>query len=107
MNLFIILIIIDTILQLVVCHFNLWWVIAVIARICFSLRIIGATIKVQRLAVIEGIAWGSMIIFNMIFAKGHIPWLRILLFAIFSIASVIIMFLDDILYVYVIEDDEE
>lgn len=107
MNILIVLIIIDTVAQFIVCHFNFWWVLALISRLMFSMRVIGATIKIQKLAVLEGVAWFAMLLFNMIFAKGHVPWIRILLFLAFSLAAVFIMFLDDILYVYIVEDDDD
>ena len=107
MSWIIILLIIDTVIQLFACHFTLWWIIAVIARILFCLRIVGATIKVKNLAIVEIVALACMFVFNMIFAKESFPWLRLLLFAFFSGISCLLMFLDDILYVYVTEDDED
>ena len=47
MSWIIILLIVDTVIQLFACHFTLWWIIAIIARILFCLRIVGATIKVK------------------------------------------------------------
>ena len=43
----------------------------------------------------------------MLFKKGAVPWLRIGLFAVISLICVGLMFLDDLLYVYVIEDEED
>lgn len=107
MNAIIIVVIITTILQLLFCHFSLWWIIALIARVLFSLRIVGATFKVKHLAVVEGVAFICMLLFNMLFKKGAVPWGRLGLFLLFSAIAVGVMFLDDILYVYVIDDDEE
>lgn len=107
MNWIIVLLIVDTVIQLFACHFNLWWIIAVIARFLFCLRIVGATIKVKTLTILEIVAFACMLVFNMVFAKGSLPVLRLLLFAFFSGISCLLMFLDDMLYVYVIEDDED
>lgn len=107
MNIIIALILIVTVGEVFVCHFTLWWLLALISRILFSLRIIGATIKIKTLCILEVIALASMLLFNMIFAKGHIPWLRIGLFALCMIICCGLMFIDDLLYVYVIEDEED
>ena len=69
MNVITILIILTTIGQLIVCHFSLWWIIALCCRIMFMARIIGATFKVKKLAIGEGVAWASMLLWHMIFSK--------------------------------------
>lgn len=107
MNVFIILIIILTIAQLFACHFTFWWIIALVARFLFCLRIVGATFKVKTLCIIEAVAFACMLVFNMVFAKDNIPWLRLALFLLLSGLSCFFMYLDDLLYVYVTEDDEE
>lgn len=103
----IVLLIVDTLIQLFVCHFSLWWIMALIARFLFCLRIVGDTIKVKNLAIVEAVALASMFVFNTVVAKDSFPIIRILLFALMSGISCVLMFLDDILYVYVTEDDEE
>ena len=107
MNAIIISIIVLTLAQVIICHFSLWWFIALIARIMFSLRIIGATFKVKHLAIVEGVALAICLLYNTLFKKGAVPWLRIGLFAVISLICVGLMFLDDLLYVYVIEDEED
>ena len=106
MNVIIFSILVVTVLQLIICHFSLWWLIVLICRLLFMCRIIGATFKVKNLAIGEGVAIAAMLIFDMLFAKG-MPWLRILFFILFSLISVGLMFLDDILYVYTIEDVDD
>ena len=107
MNVITILIILTTIGQLIVCHFSLWWIIALCCRIMFMARIIGATFKVKKLAIGEGVAWASMLLWHMIFSKGALPWSRIGLFLLFSFIVVILMFIDDFFYVYVVEDEDD
>ena len=107
MNIFIILIAVLTIIQLLACHFSLWWILAVLARVLFSLRVVGATFKVKKLAILEGVSWACMLVFNMVFSKDNLPWVRLLVFALMSALCVFLMFLDDILYVYVTEDDDD
>ena len=107
MNAIIVIVIIITLLQLICCHFSLWWIISLIARVLFSLRIIGATFKVKTLVIIEGVSFACMVLFNMLFHKGAVPWGRIGLYLVFTLASAAAMYLDDLLYVYVIDDDEE
>lgn len=96
-----------TLIEMFVCHFTLWWVIAVIARLLFSLRLVGAVFKVKSLAITEGIAFGCMLVWNMLFAKDDMPWIRILLFLGFGLLCVGIMFIDDMTQVYVSIDEEE
>lgn len=107
MNVIIGVILGSTVLQLFVCKFSLWWIISVIARVLFSLRIIGATFQVKKLCIVEGVAVACAVLFNMIFKSDNVPWIRLLILAAFSLLNAFLMFLDDILYVYVIEDDEE
>lgn len=107
MNAIIILLIIDTIIQLIVCHFSLWWLIALICRLLFCCRIIGATFKVKKLAIGECVAVGLMLVFDMMFSGDGMPWVRIGLYLLFTLIAIVLMYLDDILYVYVIEDEEE
>lgn len=104
----IIILIIDTIAQVVFCHFSLWWIISLIARIAFCSRIIGATIKVKKLAIAEGIAFAAMFLFNWLFKGDNpMPWVKILLYFVFTAVAIGLEYLDDILYVYVIEDMED
>lgn len=107
MNAIIVLLIIDTIAQLLVCKFSLWWIISLVCRLLFCCRIVGATFKVKSLSIGEVVAFASMLLFNMLFAKSGMPWLRIGFNLLFSGIAIVLMYLDDILYVYVIEDEEE
>lgn len=96
-----------TVLELFVCHFHLWWILALIARLLFSLRLVGATFKIKRLIVTEGVACTSMLVWNMLFAKDHMPWLRILLFFVFAAICILCMILDDMFATYVTRDVED
>lgn len=107
MSVIIVLLILTTVAQTVLCHFSLWILMVIIDRLLFMCRAIGATFKVKSLTICEGVALGAMVLFNMMFAADNFPWIRILLFAVFSIVSVILMYIDDIFYVYVIEDAED
>lgn len=105
MNAIIGILIIDTVIQLIVCKFSLWWLISLVCRLLFCCRILGATIKVKKLSIGEIVSFGSMFLFNMLFAKDGMPWLRIGLHLLFSCIAIVLMYLDDLLYVYVIEDE--
>lgn len=107
MNIIIVLLIIDTVLQLIFCKFSLWWLISLICRLLFCCRIIGATLKVKSLSIGEIVAFSSMFLFNMLFSKDGMPWGRIGLNLLFSLVAMLLMYLDDLMYVYVIEDEEE
>lgn len=107
MNAIIALIIVNTIVELFVCKLSLWWFIALISRVLFCLRIVGATFKVKTLTIVEAVALAGVVLFEMIFHKGAIQWGKILAFAICGLLSCFLMWIDDLLYVYVIEDDED
>jgi hypothetical protein len=107
MNAIIVLLIIDTIIQLITCHFTLWWLISFVCRLLFCCRIVGATFKVKKLAIGELVAFGCMLLFNMLFAKNGIPWIRLILTLLFSAIAVGLEYLDDLMYVYVIEDEDD
>lgn len=107
MSAIIVLLILDTVLQLIICKFSLWWLVCVICRLLFCCRIIGATFPVKKLAITEAVVFGCMLLFNMLFSGDGMPWLRVFLYLLFSAFAVVLEFLDDILYVYVIEDEEE
>lgn len=96
-----------TVIELFVCHFTLWWVIALVARVMFTLRLVGAIFKIKTLAIIEAIALGCMFIWNMLFAKDEFPWFRLIMFALFGLICVGIMFIDDLTEVYTSVDEED
>lgn len=106
MSVIIVLLIIDTIIQLLVCKFSLWWLICLICRALFCCRIIGATFKVKTLFKGEIVAVASMLLFHIIFKGNGFPWIRFLLFIVFTIVACFLEFLDDALYVYSVEDVE-
>lgn len=108
MSFIIVLLIIITILQVILCKFSLWWIIALISRLLFCSRLIGATIKIKKLAIAEGIAFAAMLLFNWMFkGENGMPWIKLVAFLLFSLISVGLEYLDDILYVYVVEDLKE
>ena len=107
MSVIIILLVFDTIMQMIVCKFSLWWIVALITRALFCCRAIGATFKVKNLAIAEGVDIGFMILFHIIFKGSGFPWGRTLLFIGFTILALFLEFLDDWLFVYTIEDVED
>lgn len=107
MSILLTILLVDTLLQLKFCHFSLWWLILFICRSLFALRIMGVTVKVKKLAIGEIVAFSSMLLFNLLFHKDGVPWLRIFLFLFFSLIAVGLEYLDDLLYVYVIEDVDD
>ena len=107
MSVIIALIGILTVVQLIVCHFSLWWLIALICRGAFCLRIIGATFKVRSFAIGEGVAFALMLLFYALFKKDAIPWVRIGIYALLTLSVLGLELLDGFLYVYTVEDDDE
>ena len=96
--------VIDTIVQLLACHFSLWWLVCLICRLLFFMRLIGATIPIKKLAIGEGVAFGGMLLWNILFHGGNMPWVKLLLFALLSLIALGLEYLDTRLYLYVIED---
>ena len=96
-----------TVIELFVCHFTLWWFLALIARLLYSLRVIGATFKVKRLAITEAISFACMLLWNMLFSKDNMPWARLLMFLVFGIISCLTMLIDDFYFVHVTMDAQE
>lgn len=100
-------ILIDTVIQLFVCKFSLWFLLSVIARLLFSCRAIGATFKVKTLAIVEIVAIACMWLWHIVFKGDGFPWLKFGLFILFNAISCFLMYVDEIFYVYVIEDVED
>ena len=107
MNAIIVTLMVLTVAELPLCHFTLWYIIAVVGRIIFSTRMFGATVKIKYSCMLEGIALAMMFLWNALFAKGHMPWLRLLLFLLFALACAACEFLDDMLYVYITDEDDD
>lgn len=107
MNAIMIVLIIDTALQLTLCKFSLWYIITLCARVMFMARMFGIAFKIKTCMIIEAVAWCSMLLFHFLFHKGNLPWMHILLYLLFGGIACLLMFLDDFLYVYVTQDDTE
>lgn len=107
MSAIIILVIIATLAQVILCHFSLWWIIAVICRVAFCMRVIGALFKVRSLAIGEGVAVALMVVYNMVVHKGALPWGRMGIFLLISLIVLGLELLDTYMYVYDVEDYEE
>lgn len=107
MSVIIALVIIATILQVIFCHFSLWWIIALICRIAFSMRVIGALFKLKSLMIGEGVAVALMLVYNAVMHKGEMPWARMGIFILITLIVAGLEALDTYMYVYDIEDYEE
>lgn len=108
MTLIVMAIIALTVIQLIVCHFSLWWLIALICRLLFCLRIVGATFKVKNLAIGEAVALACKFVWAVLLSHDSaFPWLSILLFALFSIIVVVVEFIDSVFYVYTVVDEDD
>lgn len=102
-----IFVILVTILQLVVCHFSLWWILAVITRVMFLARIVGVTVDVKKLAIAEGAFFGIRVVYNLVMHGDAMPWLSLGFNLLFILIIIGLEFLDTVLYVYLIEDDDD
>lgn len=96
-----------TVVQFFVCKFSLWWIIAVIIRLLFLARIMGVTINVKKLAIAEGVVFGIRVLYNLVMHSDAMPWISLGFNLVFILTIVGLEFLDTILYVYLIEDEED
>lgn len=107
MNIIIFSVILSTIAQVYFCGFSLWWVICLITRIMFCTRIMGITIKAKKLSIAEGTAVGCKFLWDILFNAKAFPWQNLLLMIVFVAVTIGLEFLDEMLYVYVVEDWNE
>ena len=107
MTLILIVIIVATIAEIIICHFSFWLFLSLIGRVIFSLRSIGAVMKVRISWILEGVGLGLMLLWDLLFHKGAVPWKNIGIFALFAIAICICEGVDEMMFVYVTEDDED
>ena len=107
MSVIVFFILLFTIVQVVVCHFTFWWILALIARIIFSMRNFGIIVKTKYPIVMEGVAKAIMFVFYLMFNKDSFPWLRVGLNLLLTLLVIGIELLDGMLYVYDTVDYEE
>lgn len=107
MSIIVFFIILFTIVQVIVCHFTFWWLLAVIARIIFSVRNFGIIVKTKYPIIMEGVAMATMFLFYLLFNKNSFPWARVGLNILLTLVVVAIELLDGMLYVYDTVDYEE
>lgn len=107
MSAIIVLILLDTIGELIFCKFSLWFIISAICRVLFCLRCFGIIFKTKPIFVGEAIALGCMIVWYLVARKDAIPWLNILLTLLFTGIAVGLEWLDGLLYVYEVLDEDE
>ena len=103
----IVFIILATIGQTVVCGFSLWMFIGLICRLLFTLRGIGVIFKTKPIFVGEGVALATMLLWYLLFHKDAVPWLTILFNTLFVLFIVFLEWLDGMLYVYEVIDEDE
>lgn len=92
---FIITLIVDTLLQLYFIGFNLAFLLNIIARICFLLRLIDTHINVVILYVLESLGFIFYVVICS-FLKYQINWVCI----IFCLIASLLYFIDERYFVY-------
>ena len=107
MSVIVFFILVFTILQLVLGHFSLWWIIVVLGRFIFAARNFGVIVKVKSTLIPEVISSAGMVIWNILFAKNNFPWARIGWCLLFGLLCAGLECLDGLLYIYNIEDLED
>ena len=107
MSVIIVFIILATIGQVVVCGFSLWFVIGLICRLLFGLRGIGVIFKTRPIFVGECVALATMLLWYLLFHKDAVPWLTVLFNFLFVGFTIFLEWLDGILYVYEVIDEDE
>ena len=103
----IIVIIVGSILQLLVCHISLWWLIAIVGRILFSLRMVGAVLKIKTTLTCEVAAVIAKILWSITFGSNSFEWKNFILFIAFSLICVLAEMFDEMMYVYITDEDED
>lgn len=101
-----IVIVILTIVQLVLCHFSFWWFLSLVARLLFLLRFMGVLLKTKYTFIMEGISIAIMLIWRSIYHSQGWQLKNMLITVIITAICVLTVVIDDINYVYVIEEDE-
>lgn len=107
MSAIIVLIILTTLCQLWFCGFSLWFFIGVICRVIFSLRCFGIIVKTRPILIGEAVAASFMLIWYFLFHKDAIPWITLLLNIVFAAMIAFFEWLDGMLYVYEIVDEDD
>ena len=92
--------------QLLLCGFSLYWLIAIIGRILFMLRFVGANFT---LSTIRGFEVASLFVMcvGILFTKTGVDWSSKFIFCLCSLISYVTMLIDDKLFLYVTEDYNE
>lgn len=96
-----------TVGQLIVCGFSLWWLLAFIARLLFSMRAIGAIVKAKYTFILEGVAVVIMLLWKAMYHSKGWGIKEILVTIVAAVICCVIVAVDNILYVYVVEDEED
>lgn len=86
-------------LQLVTCGFSVSFLAALTARVMFTLKLFGVSVKLNTILVFEIISITSVIILPIVFG-GNLSPLRIILTIVFSAISYTIVAVDDHLYIH-------
>jgi hypothetical protein len=79
---------------------------AIVGRIVFLARTLGAVVSVKVSIGFE-VAGAFLLVVWLVFTKSPINWIEVLLFLIFSVASVLLQLFDDRLYLYIIDEEKE
>ena len=103
----IVIIAVATLLQLFICHLSLWWFIAIIGRLLFSLRMVGAIFKLKTSLTFEVVAVIAKILWVITFGSNSFEWSNFILFVTFCIICSLAEIFDEMLYVYITDEDED
>lgn len=92
--------------NLIVCHLSIGLFLGLIGRALFLFRLLGAVIPIKASIIMEGCNLFCVFI-ALIFNKGPVYWPTILASVGFSAATILLYFLDNRYYLYVVEDEKE
>lgn len=104
MNLVFISIILVAVIQVFVCHMSFALLFGLIGRFLFLLRLLGTVIPVKVSMIFEGCDL-FIVFIVLIFSKHGVDWTNIGLTALFSAITILLYFIDNKFYLYVVEDD--
>lgn len=97
---------VSAIAEVLICGISLMTLFTLIPCVLLGLRIVGTVVKPTTLAVLEFVGLGTWLVWRA-FIRGNFELLAFLVFILCVFVRIIIYFVDDDKYVYVVEDDEE
>lgn len=95
-----------TVLQVVVCGFTFQLIFSLVARVLFLMRMLGSVIPIKVSLALEGVDL-FFVILPVIMNAGTDDWVGLLLTLLFCAGAALLYIIDNAMFLYVVEDDDE